>query len=63
MLALMDSYTNLGGNTELIVRLVHGTKDKVVPLELTESFHDSMVELGYHSALLAISSAITLKAN
>ncbi len=53
----MDNYTHLGGNPDLIVRFIHSTRDPVVPLELTEAFHDAMVELDYDSVLWAIEGA------
>jgi len=54
VLAVMDSYSYLGGNPDLIVRFVHGSDDTTVLPERTRAFHDAMVVAGYDSAFTQI---------
>ncbi len=55
--SLMDGYTHLGGNPDLIARFIHGAKDGVVPLERSKAFHEAMVENGYDSAFIEVADA------
>ncbi|MGI9665792.1 MAG: alpha/beta hydrolase family protein [Acidimicrobiia bacterium] len=57
LLALMDNYSHVGGNPNLIARFVHGTADQTVPIALTQAFHDALVSAGYDSEFVRIEGA------
>ena len=57
LITLMNNYTHIGGNPDLIVRFIHGETDNLVPIEQTAAFHDELVAAGYSSFLTPIPDA------
>ncbi len=57
LLALMDNYTHIGANPNLVARFVHGTADSLVPIERTTAFHEELIAAGYDSVLIPIPEA------
>ena len=47
----MDSHTHIGGNPDLVVRLIHGDDTDVdwheVPRQVSVEFHQALAEAGY----------------
>lgn len=57
----VDPYSHIGGNRDLVVRLVHGLDDDTqafdVPPEVSAGFHDSLAEAGYDVELTYVDGA------
>ena len=51
-MAITDPYSHIGKNRDLRVRLIHGEKDELVPVDHAADLNEALAEAGYDTKLV-----------